>query len=84
MMKCRMMRRDPILHATSFFTCHTITVSCGNVVTRRLLFILLGLFATATALSAGDPLLIDMVHNNPGEKPFVTHYNDPGFLKELG
>ena len=52
--------------------------------TRRLLFILFGLFATATALSAGNPLLIDMVHNNPGEKPFVTHYNDPAFLRKLG
>jgi hypothetical protein len=29
-------------------------------------------------------LLMDMVHNNPGEAPFVTHYNDPDFLKQLG
>ncbi len=29
-------------------------------------------------------VLLDMVHNNPGETPFVTHYNDPAFLKRLG
>lgn len=29
-------------------------------------------------------VLLDMVHNNPGEAPFVTHYNDPAFLKRLG
>ena len=29
-------------------------------------------------------VLIDMVHNNPGEAPFVTHYNDTDFLKGLG
>lgn len=27
---------------------------------------------------------LDMVHNNPGEAPFATHYNDPKLLKELG
>lgn len=27
---------------------------------------------------------LDMVHNNPGEAPFVTRYNDPKVLKELG
>lgn len=25
-----------------------------------------------------------MVHNNPGERPFETHFNDPVVLKELG
>jgi hypothetical protein len=29
-------------------------------------------------------VLLDMVHNNPGETPFGTHYNDPPFLKNLG
>ena len=29
-------------------------------------------------------ILLDMVHNNPGEAPFITHYNDPAFLKQLG
>ena len=27
---------------------------------------------------------MDMVHNNPGEKPFETKYNDPGYLKSEG
>ncbi len=30
------------------------------------------------------PILIDMVHNNPGERPFETRFNDPVLLKELG
>lgn len=29
-------------------------------------------------------VLLDMVHNNPGEAPFVSHYNDPAFLQQLG
>lgn len=28
--------------------------------------------------------IMDMVHNNPGEKPYVTKYNDPAFLKTEG
>jgi len=28
--------------------------------------------------------IMDMVHNNPGEKPYVTKYNDPKFLKAEG
>ncbi|MEO1050046.1 MAG: hypothetical protein AAFX87_05455 [Bacteroidota bacterium] len=28
--------------------------------------------------------ILDMVHNNPGEEPFVTKYNDPKYLKEQG
>lgn len=27
---------------------------------------------------------MDMVHNNPGEKPYITKYNAPVFLKEQG
>jgi len=30
------------------------------------------------------PHLFNMVHHNPGEPPFVTHYDEPGFLKQLG
>ncbi len=53
----------------------------------------MGLFPGKTLFgqqaSAGNDLrpaqvLLDMVHNNPGEPPFVTHYNDPAFLKQLG
>jgi hypothetical protein len=29
-------------------------------------------------------IVIDMVHDNPGEKSFVTHYNDPDFIASLG
>ncbi len=28
--------------------------------------------------------IMDMVHNNPGEKPYETKYNDPDFLKKEG
>ncbi|MDP4208989.1 MAG: DUF5703 domain-containing protein [Bacteroidota bacterium] len=30
------------------------------------------------------PLILDMVHNNPGEKPWFTKYNDPEVLKQMG
>lgn len=30
------------------------------------------------------PYILDMVHNNPGEKPYETKYSDPYFLKEQG
>lgn len=30
------------------------------------------------------PFILDMVHNNPGEKPYITKYNNPVFLKEQG
>ena len=38
------------------------------------------------SLAAADPapFVLDMVHNNPGEKPFDTKYNDPEFLKSQG
>lgn len=29
------------------------------------------------------PLLLNMVHHNPGEPQFVTHYDEPGYLKQL-
>lgn len=29
-------------------------------------------------------VILDLVHNNPGEPPFTTHYNDPRFLASLG
>lgn len=28
--------------------------------------------------------ILDMVHNNPGEAPYVTKYNNPSFLKKEG
>lgn len=29
-------------------------------------------------------VILDLVHNNPGEKPFETRYNDPAVTKQLG
>lgn len=38
-----------------------------------------------TALEkAPQPLLLDMVHHNPGEAPFKTAYTDPSHLASLG
>jgi len=56
---------------------------------------LLGLFSLLALLSASTgtfaqnsyepmPYIIDMVHNNPGEKPYVTKYTSPSFLKLQG
>ena len=30
------------------------------------------------------PFIMDMVHNNPGEEPYVTKYNDPNYVKSQG
>lgn len=30
------------------------------------------------------PLILDMVHHNPGEIPYKTVYNDPAVIKEMG
>ncbi|RYX80770.1 hypothetical protein EON83_27035 [bacterium] len=39
---------------------------------------------TAAVAAPRSPILMDMVHNNPGEAPFDTHYNDPKLLKDWG
>ncbi|MEP3836197.1 MAG: hypothetical protein ABJM36_01035 [Algibacter sp.] len=31
-----------------------------------------------------NPLILDMVHHNPGETPYVSKYNDPAVVKEMG
>ncbi|WP_199271525.1 hypothetical protein [Cellulophaga sp. L1A9] len=31
-----------------------------------------------------NPLILDMVHHNPGETPYVSKYNDPAVIKEMG
>ncbi|MFB9052703.1 hypothetical protein ACFFVB_06375 [Formosa undariae] len=31
-----------------------------------------------------SPLILDMVHHNPGEAPYNTAYNDPAVIKEMG
>lgn len=53
--------------------------------TMKKLFLFVFLFSYPL-LSSGQSLefIMDMVHNNPGEKPFLTKYNDPGFLKSEG
>ncbi len=31
-----------------------------------------------------EPLILDMVHHNPGEAPYESQFNDPAFIKEMG
>jgi hypothetical protein len=31
-----------------------------------------------------EPLILDMVHHNPGEKPYESAYVDPAVIKEMG
>ncbi|WP_198680020.1 hypothetical protein [Aureibaculum luteum] len=33
---------------------------------------------------AANPLILDMVHHNPGETPYQSAYNDPAVIKEMG
>jgi hypothetical protein len=59
-----------------------------------ILLVLLGAVAKSTSIAFGATaadgslataaIRLDMVHNNPGEAPFATHYNDPRLLKQLG
>src|SRR5689334_18633885 len=30
------------------------------------------------------PFIMDMVHNNPGEAPYTTKYNDPAYMASQG
>jgi hypothetical protein len=52
------------------------------------LFVLLVLAVSSPCFAAENlrpaRIILDMVHNNPGEEPFDTHYNDPKLLKQLG
>jgi hypothetical protein len=45
-------------------------------------------FLTFLGVNAQDknmaPLILDMVHHNPGEAPYETKYNDPAVIKEMG
>ena len=34
--------------------------------------------------SISDPLVLDMVHHNPGESPYKSAYNNPAVIKEMG
>lgn len=52
---------------------------------KKYLFTFLFLFSVQHLIAQNSlPYILDMVHNNPGEKPYVTKYNDPDFLKSQG
>ncbi|TRX51912.1 hypothetical protein FNH22_23435 [Fulvivirga sp. M361] len=34
--------------------------------------------------STDAPLILDMVHHNPGDKPYESAYNDPAVIKKMG
>lgn len=36
-----------------------------------------------TSTNAKAPLVLDMVHHNPGEEPYTTSFNDPSFIKAM-
>lgn len=36
------------------------------------------------SLSLRTPRVLDLVHDNPGDTPYVTAFNDPGTLKDFG
>jgi hypothetical protein len=40
--------------------------------------------AASTATAAPTPLILDMVHQIPGDKPYVSAYDDPAVLKKIG
>lgn len=37
-----------------------------------------------TASATSKPFLMDLVHDNPGEPPFVSAFNDPAALRRMG
>lgn len=39
---------------------------------------------TSTPVNPPLPMIFNMIHDNPGEKPFDTKYRDPAVLKDLG
>ncbi|MEO9570714.1 MAG: hypothetical protein ABJH82_01030 [Polaribacter sp.] len=41
-------------------------------------------FVTANVKSQSLDYVMDMVHNNPGEKPFKTKYRNPAYIKSQG
>ncbi len=53
---------------------------------RSLLLIFSFFFVFTLNLLAqnSEPLILDMVHHNPGEDPYKTKYNDPAVMKEMG
>ena len=54
---------------------------------RKISFIVLLLNVLLLCVSAQShklPMILDMVHNNPGEAPYKSQYNDPAVLKKMG
>ena len=40
--------------------------------------------AASAATAAPTPLVLDMTHHIPGDKPYESAYDDPAVLKEIG
>jgi len=62
-------------------------VSCCAVQGCCALVLLISSATTASENPAQQrrfPILLNMVHHNPGEPPFVTRYDEPGYLRQLG
>ncbi|MDW5290274.1 hypothetical protein [Formosa sp. PL04] len=52
---------------------------------RLLLVVLISItFTNAIGQQINTPLVLDMVHHNPGDTPYNSDYNDPAFIKEMG
>lgn len=56
--------------------------------TKLVLSTVVFLSVLSTQLTAQNklskPLVLDMVHHNPGEAPYVSAYNNPAVIKEMG
>ena len=53
---------------------------------KVLMILLMFNITTSTVISQTESLsmILDMVHNNPGEAPYNSQYNDPDVLKKMG
>jgi hypothetical protein len=40
--------------------------------------------AASTATAAPTPLILDMIHHIPGDKPYESAYDDPAVIKKIG
>ncbi|MEI6754929.1 MAG: hypothetical protein WCK78_17415 [Paludibacter sp.] len=61
------------------------------MLTRKFIILFLHIFLLLAAVPTNTyaqtnrlSTIVDMVHNNPGEKPYQTKFNDPAVLKTLG
>ena len=50
----------------------------------NLLLAFIILFTIAAQAQDENPLILDMVHHNPGETPYKSAYNNPAVIKEMG